>query len=291
MRNLILFFCFFYFSNTTAQIIDVHLHSYDSTDYWGGRTHPTGISSPPSVDDHLARTIELMDKNNIEYAVISGNTIEGVEKYSKADPRFIPAYGDGFDNLIPIDQFEKLIKEERIKVFGEIASTYFGKTLNDPVFEPYLAICEKYNIPVAYHSGGFPPMTPYRCCPKARISIADPLLIEDVLVKYPKLKIYLMHGGEMYYEHAIRMMKMYNQLYIDLGVLLWVDPMTQDYAIKLLKDAKEYGLLERVMFGSDQMVWPGSITTSIEFLKDIKFLTQEEKQLIFYENAKKFLDL
>ncbi|MDX1701724.1 MAG: amidohydrolase family protein, partial [Melioribacteraceae bacterium] len=209
MRNLLLILCIFYFATTSGQIIDVHLHSYDSTGYWGGRAHPTGISSPQSADEHLSETIELMDKHNIEYAVVSGNTFEGVEKYANADPRFIPAYGDGLDNLIPIDQFEKLIKDGKIKVFGEIGSTYFGKTLNDPIFEPYLSLCEELKIPVAYHSGGFPPMATYRCCPKARLSLSDPFLIEDVLVKYPNLKIYLMHSGEVFYEHTLRIMKMY----------------------------------------------------------------------------------
>ena len=84
--------------------------------------------------------------------------------------------------------------------------------------------CEKNNIPVAYHTGGGPPMTPYNCCPKFRISLGDPFLIEDVLIRYPKLQVYLMHGGENFFENTVRMMKMYTHLYIDLGVLLWVDP-------------------------------------------------------------------
>ena len=91
-----------------AQIIDVHLHSYTDTDYWGGRTHPTGIDSPKNADEHLARTIALMDKHQIEYAVVSGS-MESVEKYVLADARFIPGYMDS-EELLPIDTFEQLIK-------------------------------------------------------------------------------------------------------------------------------------------------------------------------------------
>lgn len=43
------------------------------------------------------------------------------------------------------------------------------------------------------------------------------------------------------------------------------------------------------MFGSDQMVWPGAISRSVEFLNSMDFLTKEEKQMILYDNAKKFL--
>jgi len=44
------------------------------------------------------------------------------------------------------------------------------------------------------------------------------------------------------------------------------------------------------MFGSDQLGWPEAITSSINFLNDLDFLTKDEKQNIFYNNAKKFLD-
>lgn len=272
-----------------AQIIDVHLHSYTDSDYWGGRIHPTGIESPKSADEHLKETISLMDKHNIEYAVVSGS-IKSLEKYVSADSRFIPGYMDS-ESLIDISEFESLIKEKKIKVFGEITGVYHGRTLNDPIYDPYLKICEEYGIPVAYHTGGGPPMTPYRCCPNFRISLGDPLLIEDVLVKFPKLQVYLMHGGEVFFEHAIRMMTLYRHLYIDLGVILWVDPSVQDYATRLLKLAKNANVLDRIMFGSDQMVWPEGISKSIEFLNSLDFLNEKDKKMILYDNAKRFLKL
>lgn len=273
-----------------AQIIDVHVHSYTSSDYWGGFQHPTGIKSPQTADEHLQQTIALLDKHKIEFAVVSGASIESVEKYVSADARFIPGYMDD-EELISIDKFEKLVIAGKIKVFGEITGVYLGRTLNDTIYAPYLQLCEKYEIPVAYHTGGGPPMTPYTCCPKFRLSLGDPLLIEDVLVKYPKLKVYLMHGGEVFFEHAIRMLSLYRHLYIDLGVLLWVDPIVNDYAVRLLRLAKKARVLDRVMFGSDQMVWPEAISKSIEFLNSIDFLTEEEKKMILYENAKTFLNL
>nr|WP_299175642.1 amidohydrolase family protein [uncultured Allomuricauda sp.] len=273
-----------------SQAIDMHLHSYTSDDYWGGQTHPpTGISSPRTAQEHLEQTIAEMDKNKIEYAVVSG-TLKSISDYVAADPRFIPGYMDD-DNLIPLDEFEQGIKDGKIKVFGEITAVYGGTTLNDPKYAPYLALCETYDIPVAYHTGGGPPMTPYRCCPDFRISFGDPFMIEDVLVKHPKLRLYLMHGGEVFFEHAVRMMSMYQQLYIDVGVLLWVDPIVKDYAVRLLKLAKQAQVLDRVMFGSDQMVWPGAISASIDFLDQLDFLTETEKQLILYNNAKRFLKI
>jgi len=39
------------------------------------------------------------------------------------------------------------------------------------------------------------------------------------------------------------------------------------------------------------MVWPEGISKSIEFLNSLDFLTDEEKNMILYENAKQFFNL
>jgi uncharacterized protein len=273
----------------SAQVIDMHLHSYTEKNFWVG-TARNGFASSETALKTMEETIQQMNKNNIQYAVVCGS-LESLEKYIKADKRFIPGYQDYEDKLIPIQQFEALIKSGKIKVFGEVMAVYKGLTLADSSYQPYLAICEKYGIPVAYHSGGSFPDAQNLGWPKYRIKFGDPLLIEDVLVKYPKLKLYLMHAGENFYENTLRMMDGYPNLYADLGDELWLHPLTKDYATKFLRSAKTYGLLDRVLFGSDQMVWPEAITSSINFLKSMDFLTEAEKEMILYKNAKKFLGM
>lgn len=280
---------YFGFKMSFGQIIDVHLHSYTEKNFWVGKAR-NGFESSKTAKETLEQTIQKMNEHKIAYAVVSG-PIESLEIYTKADKRFIPGYQDSEENLIPIIQFEEYIKSGRIKVFGEVMAVYKGKTLADPSYQPYLSICEKYGIPVAYHSGGSFPNAQQLGWPNYRIKFGDPFLIEDVLVKYPKLKLYLMHAGENFYENTLRMMDGYPNLYADLGVEMWLHPMTKDFAVKFLKSAKDYGFLDRVMFGSDQMVWPEAITSSINFLNSLDFLTKEEKEMIFYKNAKIFLGL
>lgn len=273
----------------TAQIIDVHMHSYTEKNFWKG-TARNGLASSETAIKTMEETIAKMNQHNIRYAVVCG-PIESLERYTKADKRFIPGYQDDQDSLMPVRQFEALIQTGKIKVFGEVMAVYKGLTLADSIYQPYLAICEKYGIPVAYHSGGSFPNAQQLGWPKYRIKLGDPFLIEDVLVKYPKLKLYLMHAGENFYENTLRMMDGYPNLYADLGVELWLHPLTKDYGTKFLKSAKEYGVLNRVMFGSDQMVWPEAITSSINFLKSMDFLTDAEKEMILYKNALQFLQL
>lgn len=289
MKKIILPFTIlcFGFNAVSAQVIDMHMHSYTEKDFWTGKAR-NGLESSKTVKEHLEQTTKKMNEHNIKYAVICG-TIESIERYTKADSRFIPGYQDYQDTLIPVKQFEEYVKSGKIKVFGEVMAVYKGKTLADPVYQPYLAICEKYGVPVAYHSGGSFPNAQNLGWPKYRIALGDPFLIEDVLVKYPKLKVYLMHAGENFYPNTLRMMDGYPNLYADLGVEMWLHPMTKDFATKFLRSAKEYGVLDRVMFGSDQMVWPEAISSSINFLNALNFLTKEEKEMIFYKNAKRFL--
>ncbi len=281
---LLLFAC-----NSSAQVIDMHMHSYTEKDFWVGKAR-NGFESSRTTKEHLEQTIQKMNQHKIEYAVICG-TIESIDRYTKADKRFIPGYQDYEETLIPVRQFEEYIQSGKIKVFGEVMAVYKGMTLADSLYQPYLAICEKYGVPVAYHSGGSFPNAQQSGWPKYRIAFGDPFLIEDVLVKYPKLKLYLMHAGENFYENSLRMMDGYPNLYADLGVELWLHPLTKDYGTKFLKSAKEYGFLDRVMFGSDQMVWPEAISSSIDFLNAMDFLTKNEKEMILYKNAKKFLGI
>ena len=278
-------------------IIDMHLHCYDQTNYY---VIPDryGNMSPQSVDEHFKQTYGLMRKHNIVKGAICGR-FNAVNTWMDRDDdgRFIrgilmfaPGDDAGDEGKIDAQQFEEWVKEGKIEIFGEIAPVYGGYSLDHPGYEPYLRICEKYDIPVAVHTGGGPPGITSDC-PNCRLSKGDPLLLEDVLVKFPKLRMYMLHAGIVFYERALAMMHHYPQLYADLSVLLWVHPMLKYNARDFLKKAKEFGLIDRVMFGSDQMEWPWGIEMSIEYLNSLSFLSEEDKRGILFHNAARFLRL
>ena len=275
----------------------MHIHSYTNSDF--GEREPAsdyyGNKGSKDAETHRIATFTAFKKFNIVKAVVSGNP-ESVENWVAKDSshRIIRGilmfaskdYGMDRVKLVP------LRRDLKIEVFGEIAPYYSGTTLRDSAWQPYLRICEKYDIPVAVHTGGGDAGGTYSWSPKARLKLGDPYLIEDVLVKYPKLRIYLMHnGGEEWYEHALRLMAYYPQLYTDIAVMLWVEPNTQRTVTEFLKNAKHAGYLNRVMFGSDQMIWPYAIEKSVRFLNSLTFLSKKEKEDIFFNNAVKFLNL
>lgn len=73
--------------------------------------------------------------------------------------------------------------------------------------------------------------------------------------------------------------------------MLWIEPLDQRYVRAFLKNAKQAGYLNRVMYGTDQMRWPYAIKKSIDFLNSLDFLTAKDKRDILYNNAAHFLRL
>jgi predicted TIM-barrel fold metal-dependent hydrolase len=279
------------FAQDGLPIIDIHLHGYDESSYFVAPDW-LGNISPPTAAAHFEATYEIMRRQNIVLGVVSATESVAEVWFTKdEDQRFLRGLSSEEQEKWTPESFEQLVKDGKVDVLGEVGAYYRGLTLADPFYDPYLKICQKYGIPVAIHTGGGPPEVTYRGAPNARLILGNPLLIEDVLVKYPKLKIYLMHSGEMYYREALRLMTSYPQVYSDLGVELWAHPAVKYYGREFLQTAKEIGLLDRVMFGSDQMVWPHGIEMSLEQLDSFEFLSQEEKRDILYNNAAKFLGL
>ena len=281
------------------RIIDMHMHSYGDESFITSengymQVNFYGIEGSPNASVHFQECYQSMIDNNIQKAVVSG-TLESVENWKSKDRdnRIIRGIMiDHPDQLeISIQEFEQLIVEGKLEVFGELGPYYTGTTLSDSIWQPYLKLCEKYDIPVGVHTGGGGALGTSTWSPRARLKLGNPYLIEDVLVRYPNLRIYIMHAGASWHEHALRLMAYYPQLYTDISAMLWVEPLTQRYVRNFLRNAKEAGYLDRVMFGSDQMRWPYAIKKSIDFLNSIEFLTQEDRNAIFYDNAAKFLNL
>ena len=274
-------------------IIDVHLHAHTRESLAQPVPNPaTGEMSPKTSEEHLTRSLAIMKERNVVLGIVSGSALADVEAWEAAAPARIMK-GISVDDptrFIAPQELDRLFREKRLDVFGEVAAQYAGYSPSDPAFDAYWAVAEKHGVPVGIHTGGAPPGTPYSCCPKFRLALGDPLLLEDMLVKYPKLKVYVMHAGGFFPQNALMLMTMYPHVYVDISTLTWT-PIAGDLLEPFLTEAKRRRLLDRVMFGSDQMRWPEAIALAIDRVNRLSFLTVEEKADIFYDNAAKFLGL
>jgi hypothetical protein len=272
-------------------IIDMHMHSYP-VENMGLSNIPnpvTGKLSGASSDEELMRAMfSEMHRYNIVKAVISGPP-EVVNRWKTEEPKRLIG-GVYFYEGTPLPDVVQLRQQfitGQLGALGELAAQYAGLTLGDTLFEPYLTLAEELDIPVGIHTGIGPEGTPYTCCPKFRVTYGNPVHLEEVLVKYPKLRLYIMHGGWPYLEETKAIMSVYPQVYADLAVINWIIPREEFH--EYLRDMIRAGFGKRLMFGSDQMEWPDAIGLAIDGIESADFLTEEQKRDIFYNNAARFL--
>jgi hypothetical protein len=237
----------------------------------------------------MQATLAEMKKYNIVKTVVS-NHYQAVLRWQAASPdQIIPSYGFDDPSLPDLGFLRREHAAGRLMALGEIAIQYEGIAPNDPKMEPYWALAEELDIPVGLHTGLAPPRTPYTCCPKFRNSLGNPALLEEVLIRHPKLRVYLMHAGYPYLQETIAIMHMYPPVYADLGAIDWLRP--QEEFHEYLRALVRAGFGKRLMFGSDQMIWPEGIGMAIEGIESASFLTEEQKRDIFYNNAVRFFRL
>ena len=72
-------------------------------------------------------------------------------------------------------------------------------------------------------------------------------------------------------------------------MIAWIIPRQEFH--QYLQALMTAGFGDRLMFGSDQMIWPEAITLAVEGLDSASFLTPAQKRAIFHDNAARFLKL
>ena len=112
--------------------------------------------------------------------------------------------------------------------------------------------------------------------PAYRVSLGKPLLLEAVLVRHPKLRVYVMHYGSPFVDEMIAMLFSHPNLYVDIACNDWGFPRKQFY--EHLRKMVDAGFEKRIMFGSDQMVWPATIGKAIETVEMAPFLSKSQKK-------------
>lgn len=273
-------------------VIDMHMHGH--TDLPGVAAGSPALCRPEpcsgtgeatrSPDETLRRTLEVMDRYNIVKGFLSDEP-EMVRRWMSAAPdRFI---GSPFI-LQPGQPSPETLQSDyaagEFAGMGEIAAQLLGFAPNDPALEPYFQLAEAQDVPVLIHMAGIGPYLP-----SFRAEAGKPLLLEEVLIRHPNLRIFVENAGYPYLDDMIAMMYQYPQLYADVSTITWVIPRSAFY--RYLEALVRAGLGKRLMYGSDQMRWPEMIAVGIEAIEEADFLSRGQKRDILYNNAVRFLRL
>lgn len=276
-------------------IIDMHMHADPTDQFTHPNPNPVTGKDPGfrNESEHMRATFDAMRRHNIVKGIVSG-PIEVVRRWHDADPVHVVAapYFEGNPDT-PLPDLDALRSEYAagwLGTMGEIGAQYAGLRADDPRLEPYFALAEKLDIPVGIHTGLGPPGISYMPGRGSfRVTLGSPKLLEDVLVRHPKLRLYIMHGGWPYLEDTKAIMLTYPQVYADVAVIDWIIPRAEFH--EYLRALMRAGLGKQLMFGSDQMRWPEAIGMAVEGVESARFLTPAQKQDIFYNNAARFLRL
>jgi predicted TIM-barrel fold metal-dependent hydrolase len=297
-------------------VIDVHVHAMDESFPGLGPMCPNPsafLASDPSAKEapfgwapeectpklypsakgeYLKDVVAEMERLNVT-AVVFGDP-KSVQKWRDAAPgRVIPgtSFNEGLQPgaRVPLEELRKDFTKDGFKVMGEIGLQYEGLSPSDPSVDKYFALAEELDVPVAIHMGTGGSGRANVAMPKFRGSMGNPLLLEDLLARHPKLRVQVMHAGYPMIDNMLTLLQANSHVYVDVAGLIWSYPLKEvNRYIERLVDA---GFEDRVMFGTDQLGWPKLMTYSISIIQNADYLTPKQKRDILYFNAARFLRL
>jgi hypothetical protein len=161
--------------------------------------------------------------------------------------KFVDAIGSevvGFMSVDPTDhgaadEVERCASELGLKGV-KLGPIYQGLSPLDPramrVFERANAL----QLPVLIHQGAI-------FARAGRLQHASPLLLDDVAIAFPELKIVIAHMGHPWVHETAIVMRRHPNVFTDISAI----PRRPSMLAAGLVAAKEYGVLDRVLFGSD----------------------------------------
>ncbi|MBX3726062.1 MAG: amidohydrolase family protein [Xanthomonadales bacterium] len=305
-------------AETPPPILDVHLHAFDPATFlpapmpicvtpermpahdpagpfvasfgaWlGGCARKE--HSAADADELMQRSLAVLERRNI-HAVVSGPPAL-VRTWREAAPdRLIPGVtliSLGSDEP-DLEALRALHADGELAVLGEVAVQYVGMAPDDARLAPYWALAEELDIPVGIHIGVGPPGVAYLNSPAYRGRMSSVLALEEVLVRHPRLRVYVMHAGFPMLDDLLTLLYGHPQVYVDIAILAYGLPRAHFH--RYLQRIVEGGFVDRVMFGSDQMVWPDTIEHAIEAIENAPYLDEAARRAILYDNAARFLRL
>lgn len=237
-------------------LIDSHLHVIHTRNFDRATFEGLGMKVPTDTD--LADLVSWLKEAGVARAVCMGqdmsriwNTTFGEERVREAITDF-PDFFIGFASVEPLDAANRLHHEKlaylddalgKQGLRGVLFTPPYGQYYsNDKTIYPFYEVAQSHGAVVQYHHSA--QMGPPVLCPT---KYANPFLLNDVTVDFPELKIVVEHIGYPWSEHLFIMMANHPHMYTDLA-MMYDRPYKTAWSMVL---AKEYGVIDRVMYGSD----------------------------------------
>lgn len=255
------------------------------------------------ISKHFDYTNFVMDIENIysgmDYVLKIGHTpMEHVVKLVESNRNRFIGFGSvhiGYNSkkfikakLKTIKQYKENYDFKGIKILPTLQ--FFNPS--ESGLELVFKFAQENDLIVTYHTGCDPGPWEIPLLSKH----ANPSLIESLVRRYDT-KVVLAHMGSysshlpgIWFDEATSLMKNYPNVYGDISAVPYL--MTQEKSIEFLR---QNNIFSKVLYGSDYPVTSAGAKSGMSvvfsYVYESPLLQEEEKRLIFYENASKLLDL
>ncbi|BBZ24387.1 amidohydrolase family protein [Mycolicibacter hiberniae] len=209
-------------------------------DYFKG---PASMFAP--VD--MSALLDEMDANGVTKAVLMDNLVKPsvtARKFVAARPdRFALAMG-GVNLLRPVPALRELsaVANDLPVVYTVVGPSFWGDGQyppSDAVYYPLYAKCAELDLPLCVNTGIPGPPVPGE--------VQHPIHLDRVCVRFPELRLCMIHGADPWWDVAVRMLLKYRNLRL----------MTSAWSPKRLPEALLHFLrtrgADKIIFASD---WP-----------------------------------
>ena len=244
-------------------IVDIHTHTPTHVNSVPASEHqPNAIWRPDRVveaavswDDYLA-AMQPVDRACVfGIRFLGGDMPAGREgagvqwqgNVNDQTARFVrscPAKLIGFmsvhpDESDPVQEIERCVHDLGLRGI-KLGPNYQGfDPLGAAAFRVYEA-AQRLQLPIVFHQG----TSPMRSAP---LRFAHPLVMDEIALAFPELRVVMAHLGHPWHADTIAVIRKHPHVYADVSAQFY-RPWSQYHALRL---ATEWGVLEKLLFGSD----------------------------------------
>jgi predicted TIM-barrel fold metal-dependent hydrolase len=237
----------------TAKVIDglvnVHFGETEQQPSWMLKVRDDYFKGPKSMfaPVDLDELLEEMDSQGVQKAILMDSIAKPhvtARKFAQARPdRFALAMG-GLDLLKPMPTLRELTGAvaDLPVAYAVVGPSFWGDAQyppSDAVYYPLYTKCAELDLPLCLNTGLPGPPIPGE--------VQNPLHLDRVCVRFPELRLCMIHGADPWWDVAIRLMIKYENLHL----------MTSAWSPKRLPDNLLHYMRTRgpnkVMYASD---WP-----------------------------------
>jgi predicted TIM-barrel fold metal-dependent hydrolase len=122
----------------------------------------------------------------------------------------------------------------------KVGPLYQGTSPLDPRMMRIFAQASALGLPVLLHQGAV-------FVTSGRLADANPILLDDVALAFPELKIIVAHMGHPWVAETAVVMRRHPNVFADIAAMYH----RPSILMRALAAAKEYGVLQKVLFGTD----------------------------------------